>query len=44
MVLEVAGRRIPTRSYDYRRELEFLEKIKEREKKRIKYLKELEES
>ena len=44
MLLEVAGRRIPTKSYDYRRELEFLEKIKEREKKRIKYLKELEES
>ena len=44
MLLEVAGRRIPTKSYDYRGELEFLEKIKEREKKRIKYLKELEES
>ena len=44
MLLEVAGRRIPTKSYDYSGELEFLEKIKEREKKRIKYLKELEES
>ena len=43
MLLEATGMRIPTRSYDYGRELELLEKIKERERRRIKYLKELEE-
>jgi len=43
MLLEATGRRIPTRSYDYSRELKLLEKIKEKERRRIKYLKELEE-
>ncbi len=38
MLLEATGRRIPTRSYDYSRELKLLEKIKERESRRIKYL------
>jgi len=43
VLLEVMGERFVAKSYGYDRELEFLEKIEEREKKRIGYLRRLEE-
>mgnify|MGYP000613179770 CR=1 FL=1 len=44
MLLEITRRRISIRSYKYDKEIEFLEKIKKREKKRINLLKRLERS
>ena len=44
MLLEITRRRISIRSYKYDKEIEFLEKIKKREKKRIDLLKRLERS
>ncbi|RLE65420.1 MAG: hypothetical protein DRJ47_05395 [Thermoprotei archaeon] len=44
ILLDVTGRRFITESYDYAKELDFLRKIKEREERRIRYLKRLEES
>jgi len=41
VLLEVMGKKVAARSYSYRREIELLEKIKDREKKRIKSLERL---
>ena len=43
MLLEVTGKSVVAKSYDYNMELKLLKKIKEWEKRRIKYLRELEE-
>jgi len=43
MLLEVTGKSVVAKSYDYNMELKLLKKIEEREKRRIKYLRELEE-
>jgi len=42
-LLEVMGKKTAAKSYSYGREVEFLKKIEDREKKRIKFLERLEE-
>jgi len=44
MLLRITRKRISVRSYEYNKEVEFLERIRKREKKRVDLLKRLEEA